>query len=397
LSSILNSKKPSFKLAVFYQANPEAGGAFTYEKALDRILDEICFEQQITLFRFIPINGKRFRNNPGPLGDDSHKYKVGLSALVQTWALRSHALRRVLDLVGVKVTSIERKLLALDVDLVYFASPNPLALGLRKTPFMTTVWDLGHRDLPEFAEFSSDGRWDEREMYYSETAPSSVAIITDSDDTGFKLAKHYGVSEDRCFSVGLLPEIGTSEYQKGTAIDSPFIYYPANKWMHKNHTTLLKAIAVLRSRGVKIQLVLTGAEMGAGPTITKEIVELDIADLVVDKGFVDNDVVDQLYRTCSVLAMPSLLGPTNLPPLEALLHGKPVVVSDVHCFNGVEGYPVYKAVANSPEDWADKLQLAVAEKPFDPAPLKQTLETAAGKSLRAAIGAAVTRTRKARG
>jgi glycosyltransferase involved in cell wall biosynthesis len=262
---------------------------------------------------------------------------------------------------------------------------------------MTTVWDLGHRDLPEFAEFSSDGRWDEREMYYSETAPSSVAIITDSEDTGAKLVKHYGVSEDRCFPVGLLPEIGNSKDIRESDSKNPFIYYPANKWMHKNHTTLLRAIAMLRSRGVPIQLVLTGAEMGSGETIAKEILALGIEDLVVDKGFVDNDSVDQLYQTCSVLAMPTLLGPTNLPPLEALLHGKPVVVSDVHCFKGLDGYPVYNALANSPEDWADKLQLALAEKPFDPAPLKQNLATAASKSLRVAIESAVTRTRKARG
>jgi glycosyltransferase involved in cell wall biosynthesis len=397
LDIIRDNPRSSFKLAVFYQANPEAGGAFTYEKALDRILDDICSDQDITLLRFMPINGKRLREKSGSLGADCHKYKLSMSALIQTWALRSHALRRVLDLVGVRVTSLEKKLISLGVDLVYFASPNPLALGLRKTPFMTTVWDLGHRDLPEFAEFSSDGRWDEREMYYSETVPSSVAIITDSDDTGAKLAKNYGVSEDRCFAVGLLPEIGTSEHPKGTAIDGPFIYYPANKWMHKNHTTLLRAIAVLRTRGVRIQLVLTGAEMGAGETIAKEVVALGIEDLVVDKGFVDNDWVDYLYRKCSVLAMPSLLGPTNLPPLEALLHGKPVVVSDVHYFKGLEGYPVYKAKAISPEDWADKLQLALEEKPFDPSPLKQSLEASARKDLRSAIESAVSRTRRARG
>jgi glycosyltransferase involved in cell wall biosynthesis len=389
--------RSSFKLAVFYQANPEAGGAFTYEKALDRILDDICSEQNITLLRFVPINGKRFREKSEALGTNCYKYKVGLSALIQTWALRSHALRRVLDLVGIKSTSLERRLLSLDVDLVYFASPNPLALGLRKTPFMTTVWDLGHRDLPEFAEFSSDGRWDEREMYYSETAPSSVAIITDSDDTGAKLAKHYGVSEDRCFSVGLLPEIGSGADISESTPNNPFIYYPANKWMHKNHTVLLNAIAVLRSRGASIQLVLTGAEMGAEVTISKEIAELGIEDLVIDKGFVDDNVVDQLYRTCSALAMPSLLGPTNLPPLEALLHGKPVVVSDVHYFKNLEDYPVYKAMANSAEDWADKIQLALEEKPFDPTPLKIKLDESARTSLTVAIENAVTKTRRARG
>jgi glycosyltransferase involved in cell wall biosynthesis len=391
-----NSRSP-IKLAVFYQANPEAGGAFTYEKALDRTLDEICSEQNITLLRFIPINGKRFRDRTDSTGLNCYKYKLGLFPLMQTWALRSHALRRVLDLVGIRVTSLERKLLSLDVDMVYFASPNPLALGLRKIPFMTTVWDLGHRDLPEFAEFSSDGRWDEREMYYSETAPSSVAIITDSEETGSKLTKHFGVSEDRCFAVGLLPEIGTSEDKGESDLKNPFIYYPANKWMHKNHSTLLKAMSLLRARGVSIQLVLSGADMGAETTIAKEVLELGIEDLVIDKGFVDIDTLDQLYRTCSALAMPSLLGPTNLPPLEALLHGKPVVVSDVHNFNGLEGYPVHRALATSPEDWADKLQLALAEKPFDPAPLKKKLEASARQSLMAAVESAVTRTRRARG
>lgn len=392
-----NSSRSPFKLAVFYQANPEAGGAFTYEKALDRTLDEICSEQNITLLRFIPINGKRFRDRTDSTGINCHKYKLGLFSLMQTWAVRSHALRRVLDLVGIRVTSLERKLLSLDVDIVYFASPNPLALGLRKIPFMTTVWDLGHRDLPEFAEFSSDGRWDEREMYYSETAPSSVAIITDSEETGSKLTKYFGVSEDRCFAVGLFPEIGTSEAKGESDLENPFIYYPANKWMHKNHSTLLKAMSLLRARGVSIQLVLSGADMGAETTIAKEVLELGIEDLVIDKGFVDIDTLDQLYRTCSALAMPSLLGPTNLPPLEALLHGKPVVVSDVHNFNGLEGYPVHRALATSPEDWADKLQLALAERPFDPAPLKKKLEASARQSLMAAVESAVTRTRRARG
>jgi glycosyltransferase involved in cell wall biosynthesis len=156
-------------------------------------------------------------------------------------------------------------------------------------------------------------------------------------------------------------------------------------------------MSLLRARGVSIQLVLSGADMGAETTIAKEVLELGIEDLVIDKGFVDIDTLDQLYRTCSALAMPSLLGPTNLPPLEALLHGKPVVVSDVHNFNGLEGYPVHRALATSPEDWADKLQLALAEKPFDPAPLKKKLEASARQSLMAAVESAVTRTRRARG
>ena len=51
-----------------------------------------------------------------------------------------------------------------------------------------------------------------------------------------------------------------------------------------------------------------------------------------DTSFVDREVVWELYRNAKMLVFPSLLGPNNLPPLEALSVGCPAIVS------GLEGH-----------------------------------------------------------
>ena len=51
-----------------------------------------------------------------------------------------------------KYSPFEKKLIAHQIDLVYFLSPTSLALSLEKLNYITTLWDLCHRDNPEFPE-----------------------------------------------------------------------------------------------------------------------------------------------------------------------------------------------------------------------------------------------------
>jgi glycosyltransferase involved in cell wall biosynthesis len=71
---------------------------------------------------------------------------------------------------------------------------------------------------------------------------------------------------------------------------------------------------------------------------------LDLADCVHFAGFVAGSELPELYRKALALVMPTYFGPTNLPPLEALHHGTPVVyprplaeasglASVVHCID----------------------------------------------------------------
>ena len=46
--------------------------------------------------------------------------------------------------------SFEKKLVLHGIDLMYFISPSRLAMSLEVTNYMTTLWDLCHRDDLEF-------------------------------------------------------------------------------------------------------------------------------------------------------------------------------------------------------------------------------------------------------
>ena len=53
--------------------------------------------------------------------------------------------------------------------------------------------------------------------------------------------------------------------------------------------------------------------------------------------------------------MPSLLGPTNLPPLQALTLGTPAIVSDVHAFDGPCKNMMIQVPALIAENWANAM------------------------------------------
>jgi hypothetical protein len=53
--------------------------------------------------------------------------------------------------------------------------------------------------------------------------------------------------------------------------------------------------------------------------------------------------------------MPSMLGPTNYPPLEALKLGIPALVSTAHHFDDITGGPLVKIEAGNAQQWADEM------------------------------------------
>jgi glycosyltransferase involved in cell wall biosynthesis len=55
--------------------------------------------------------------------------------------------------------------------------------------------------------------------------------------------------------------------------------------------------------------------------------DLDLSDCVDVVGFVSEDRLNDLYATCGLFVFPTLIGPDNLPPLEAIAHGAPLLIS----------------------------------------------------------------------
>ena len=225
----------------------------------------------------------------------------------------------------VTLTSFEKDLLRKKVDLVFFVGPYDKALELKRIPYVATIWDLGHRDLPALPELVANREFEYREWRIRNIAVKALAVIVDSDPTKEKLSAFYGIEKSRILVLPFSPKLSATSHvsQRGS-----FALYPAHFWSHKNHIVLLQAIALLVEEGKQPRkLKLTGLDRGNLTYLLRRIDELGISEHIEFLGFLSESDLHALYQSAAIVVMPSMLGPTNLPPLESLLRGCPVAIA----------------------------------------------------------------------
>jgi len=222
-------------------------------------------------------------------------------------------------------SKFERDLLRMKVDLVFFVGLYDRALELKRIPYIATIWDLGHRDLPVLPEFTLNREFERREWRIKNIAMKAIAIIVDSEITKVKLKTYYGIEDSKVHSLPFAPNVGKELLQDER---ESFALYPAHYWSHKNHIVLFNAIAQLLSENKKSRILkLTGQDRGNLNYLIEKTNELGISKYVEFLGFIPQSELRTLYQRAAIVVMPSLLGPTNLPPLESLLRGCSVAVT----------------------------------------------------------------------
>ena len=100
-----------------------------------------------------------------------------------------------------KKSPFEKYLYEKNIDLVYFLSPTNWALDLDSLNYIYTVWDLSHRDDPEFPEVRENREFDNRENKFFNVLPKAVAIIVDSELGKNNLIRRYCIDDKRVFVV----------------------------------------------------------------------------------------------------------------------------------------------------------------------------------------------------
>lgn len=111
------------------------------------------------------------------------------------------------------------------------------------------------------------------------------------------------------------------------ATGAPYLLYVARlEHPGKNHLRLVRAFAASRARRTH-QLVLAGADWGAGDAIRAEIARLGLADRVRMAGFVDDAALPGLVGGAAAVLMLGLREGFGLPALEALAAGRPVLAA----------------------------------------------------------------------
>ena len=266
-------------------------------------------------------------------------YKLSIFEKIEHRILSFSWFKILLDYFKIKwIYPIERKFNVHNPDLLYFIQPSSIPMFLKNINFIYTVWDLCHRDFPEFPEVRNNNVFQNRELKYNYILPFASLIITDSEITSHKISKFYGILNDRLLEMPFSPNpflekiSGNKlkeELQKMN-IDYDYLFYPAQFWPHKNHIGVLKALSILNEKGIQSKIVFVGGDKGNKNLVIKWIQRLKLSKQVKILGFVSSDELNILYSGCTSLVMPTFFGPTNLPPLEAWFFNKPIIYTSLY-------------------------------------------------------------------
>ena len=227
---------------------------------------------------------------------------------------------------SLKTTAFENLVKRENIDLVvylhYFYFPS------LHIPYILFAWDFAHRNIVGHLEFLNEFDW--RERIFREALDKAYKVVTCNNAGKLELVRYAQVPEERIsiipFSHPVVPPSKPEFLPE--KIKTPYIFLPAGFWAHKNHIVLIKALHhLVYVRGTEINLVLVGNDRGNLEYIQKQVIRFNLETKVHNLGFVERNAVWELYRNAKMLVFPSLLGPNNLLPLEALSVGCPAIVS----------------------------------------------------------------------
>jgi glycosyltransferase involved in cell wall biosynthesis len=266
------------------------------------------------------------------LGIKNTYYRFGIIDKFASILLRTNLLSSLNS--KIKFTSpIERKCLKLECDLIYFVTPSSIMHSIQKLNFITTVWDLAHRQNPEFPEVREYGKFTNTENLYQINLPKAYLIITDSTQLSGLLEIKYGIQKERIllipFSVSPLLNLKLEKNILKTEMsEDDYFFYPAQFWPHKNHIRIFEALEILRDKfSWKPKIFLTGYNHGNLSFLMKWAKDHNLDSQINYLHFVESSKISDLYKNAFAVIMPTYFGPTNLPPLEAWKYGTPLINS----------------------------------------------------------------------
>jgi len=233
------------------------------------------------------------------------------------------------------VGSFEKKLIEHSCDLVYFVTPSINSPTLQRLNYILTVWDLSHRDTPEFPEVRDFNQFYERDCYYQNHLSPAVVVLADSEQLADTISRRYGVDRERLLPMPFAPApfldsegaTDRDEVLKKYDLVEGYFFYPAQFWAHKNHIRILEALLILKKGGIQPKVVFSGADYGNRSYVEHFVNQHNLNNQVRFLGFVAAEDMRGLYESCKAVVMPTYFGPTNLPPLEAWMIGKPLIYS----------------------------------------------------------------------
>jgi glycosyltransferase involved in cell wall biosynthesis len=215
---------------------------------------------------------------------------------------------------------------------VYFC---PFGVLLPERIFKPAVVMLPDIQEAYYPEFFSRGALLSRYYHHPASTRAADRVLTVSEFSRRSIVEHHGISAGK---IDVAAHYASEAFHnaertaQAATIRPPFerfILYPANRWHHKNHDILLRALALLRQRDtrVRVNAVFTGHEVSGGYPLLEKAREYEVSGQIWNAGHVSEADLAWLYWKADMLVFPSLFEGFGMPPLEAMAAGCPVAAS----------------------------------------------------------------------
>ena len=175
-----------------------------------------------------------------------------------------------------------------------------------------------------YPEYFSRGQLIQRKWAYRRAIDRADLVVVGGQSTLRDLVEHYPAAAGKAvvwrFPAPMdLRQPSAMERRMAERLRGPVrgtratILYPAQFWPHKNHETLIRAIAVLRREyGMDVGLLLTGTGEAQERAIGLSRRE-EVQDRVLLLGNVPRGVLFALLAEATIVAVPSLFEQASYP------------------------------------------------------------------------------------
>jgi len=268
------------------------------------------------------------------------------------------------------ITNKKNEKILKDAKIDLLIIPFQLLLGFEnKIPYMVSIPDVMYKFYPQFPEYSFKDRVISNVVFGNAIKYSALAIV-DSNCGAEHLQKFFKTPKEKIMSIPYLPAgyvFAFKDMAKETAnellkkynLPKNFVFYPAQFWAHKNHLNLIKAIKIAEDKyNQKIPLVLVGNDKANSKNYNKIMnlaKDLNLQDRIFHLGYVKDEEIVALYKKTMVLVFASVGGPTNIPIVESMFLGTPVICPNLFAMPEQVGDAGVLFDPFNPEDMAEKI------------------------------------------
>lgn len=216
---------------------------------------------------------------------------------------------------------LRRSLQALPQDSLFLNPGYTAPLGKVRLPYVLTVHDLNHIDLPDNSNPA-------KRLYYRAVLQPgchhAATVLTVSEFSRQRIVEWSGIDAARIINVGNGVDPSFSPVGEKWRHTRPYILSVSNRRTHKNEFRMLKAFAASRA-SKEYDLLLTGQPTQALQELAQSV---GILDRLVFTGTVQEGGLPALYRGAQLLFFPSLYEGFGLPLIEAMACATPCLTSN---------------------------------------------------------------------